>query len=167
MGNALVGAYLNSLGLPTRAVAYITAAAPDSMQWLTQSDAIAVGIEATLYEVEGSEPPPRRQVERAAPTERPVTLENPQKRTDNRNCKDLPWHECVGTVTDRSGKTFTGYYVNNKRNGQGQCTSPDGSRTVSGSWRNGDMEYHCYDSNCRYKSYGGDWAMDCNQGNGR
>ena len=170
MGNALVGAYLNSLGLPTRAVAYITAAAPDSMQWLTQSDAIAVGIDATLYEIEGSNPPSRRQVERPVPSERPAPSERPstapaapKSRVADRICQENPWHECVGTTTSGSGKTFTGYYVNNKKNGQGQCTSPDGSRTFYGLWKNGDTEYWCPDKMCRWKNPGDYYAFSCNQ----
>ncbi len=48
MGNAMVGAYLNSLGLPSRAIAYMTIAAPDSMQWLTAADAEKLGIDVIL-----------------------------------------------------------------------------------------------------------------------
>jgi hypothetical protein len=44
-GNAIVGAYLNQLGLPTSAIIYITGAPPDGMQWLNFSDALRVGIE--------------------------------------------------------------------------------------------------------------------------
>lgn len=166
MGNALVGAYLNSLGLPTRAVAYITAAAPDSMQWLTQNDAISVGIETTLFEIEREDPAPRRQVERPAPSERPsIAPEVPQKRVDNKICKDQPWHECVGTTTSRSGKTFTGYYVNNKRNGPGQCTSADGSNTIYGLWKDGTIQYHCYSKSCNYKNLGENRSFTCSQDN--
>jgi hypothetical protein len=39
MGNALVGGYLNRIGLPTQAVIYITAADPDQLVWLNQADA--------------------------------------------------------------------------------------------------------------------------------
>jgi len=48
LGNALVGAYLNQLGLPQTAVAYISAAPPDGMTWLTPDDAVRVGIEVTV-----------------------------------------------------------------------------------------------------------------------
>lgn len=44
MGNALVGAYLNTLGLSDEAVIYITQAAPQEMQWLSANDAQSVGI---------------------------------------------------------------------------------------------------------------------------
>jgi hypothetical protein len=44
-GNALVGAYLNQLGLPDGAVYFITRAPPTSITWLTQTDAERVGIE--------------------------------------------------------------------------------------------------------------------------
>jgi len=45
VGNALVGAYLNQLGMTPNAIAYVTGAQPDGMQWLTFADAEAVGIE--------------------------------------------------------------------------------------------------------------------------
>jgi hypothetical protein len=44
IANALVGAYLNKIGLPTQAVMYITAAKPDTIIWLNQSDAEVFGI---------------------------------------------------------------------------------------------------------------------------
>jgi hypothetical protein len=44
-GNAIVGAYLNQLGLPMPAIIYITGAPPDGMQWLSFADAQQVGIE--------------------------------------------------------------------------------------------------------------------------
>jgi hypothetical protein len=44
-GNALVGAYLNRLGLPDTAVTYLTSAPPDRMEWLRPDAARDVGIE--------------------------------------------------------------------------------------------------------------------------
>jgi hypothetical protein len=51
VGNAVIGAYLNRIGLPYAAVVYITAAAPTSMTWLTISDAKRNGIDVTLLNV--------------------------------------------------------------------------------------------------------------------
>lgn len=48
VGNALVGAYLNSLGLSQYAIAYISSASPDSMTWLTLQDAESVGIDVKI-----------------------------------------------------------------------------------------------------------------------
>ncbi len=45
IANALIGSYLNQLGLPENAVAYITHAAPQSMQWLNVSEARSNGID--------------------------------------------------------------------------------------------------------------------------
>jgi hypothetical protein len=45
VGNALVGAYLNKIGLPYSAVIYITQAAPNSMTWLSIADADKQGID--------------------------------------------------------------------------------------------------------------------------
>jgi hypothetical protein len=44
-GNAIIGAYLNRIGLPYEAVVYITAAPPNSMTWLTISEAKRHGID--------------------------------------------------------------------------------------------------------------------------
>ncbi len=44
-GNALVGAYLNQLGLSTSAVLYITSPPPEGMQWLNFADARRIGID--------------------------------------------------------------------------------------------------------------------------
>jgi hypothetical protein len=48
LGNALVGAYLNQLGLSQAAVAYVASAPPDGMTWLTSEDASRVGIEVAV-----------------------------------------------------------------------------------------------------------------------
>jgi hypothetical protein len=44
MGNALVGAYLNQIGLPMAAIAYITQSEPSAMTWLNWRDATNYGI---------------------------------------------------------------------------------------------------------------------------
>lgn len=50
VGNALVGSYLNQLGLPERAVTYITSPAPESIQWLSFDDALQIGIDVSKFE---------------------------------------------------------------------------------------------------------------------
>ncbi len=50
-GNALVGAYLNKIGLPYNAVVYITSASPDSMIWLSKSDAQKIGIDVAFFQL--------------------------------------------------------------------------------------------------------------------
>jgi hypothetical protein len=49
-GNALVGAYLNKMGLPYDAVVYITSASPDSITWLSKADAQKIGIEVAFFQ---------------------------------------------------------------------------------------------------------------------
>jgi tetratricopeptide (TPR) repeat protein len=44
VGNALVGAYLNQLGLPSSAIVYITEPQPNDIRWLTFDDAAQIGI---------------------------------------------------------------------------------------------------------------------------
>jgi hypothetical protein len=46
--NAVIGAYLNKLGLPYSTIIYITQTAPSSMTWLSMDDAVAQGIQVTL-----------------------------------------------------------------------------------------------------------------------
>src|SRR5215470_5342444 len=48
VGNALIGAYLNKIGLPYSAVVYITQAAPRSMTWLSATEAKKHGIDVEL-----------------------------------------------------------------------------------------------------------------------
>jgi hypothetical protein len=43
-GNAVVGAYLNSLGFGLEAILYATQAGPQGMTWLSQDDADRLGI---------------------------------------------------------------------------------------------------------------------------
>jgi len=47
-GNAIVGAYLTKMGLPSEAIYYITHSAPDHLQWLNISDAAEHGVRITL-----------------------------------------------------------------------------------------------------------------------
>src|SRR5712675_468320 len=44
-GNAVLGAYLDQIGLPEDAIVYITQAAPNAMKWLSLQDAAQHGIE--------------------------------------------------------------------------------------------------------------------------
>ena len=47
-GNAVVGSYLNTLGLPEVAIRNLTSAAPNDMHWLTPSEALRFGIEINV-----------------------------------------------------------------------------------------------------------------------
>lgn len=51
-GNAVLGAYLDQIGLPEDAIVYITQAAPNSMRWLNMDEAALHGIDVALL------PPP-------------------------------------------------------------------------------------------------------------
>jgi hypothetical protein len=48
VGNALVGAYLNQLGLPEPAIIYVTTAPPEGIDWLSPEKAKNVGISYAL-----------------------------------------------------------------------------------------------------------------------
>ena len=58
VGNALVGAYLNGLGLPEEAVIYMTSPAPDDIQWMTMDAARKMGISVAV--LQGRPGPPDR-----------------------------------------------------------------------------------------------------------
>jgi hypothetical protein len=57
-GNAIAGAYFNSIGLPQRAILYLTSASPIDMQWLSLEDAQRYGIDVSPLELEESKPRP-------------------------------------------------------------------------------------------------------------
>lgn len=56
-GNALVGAYLNKIGVSYKAVAYITSSAPKDMAWLTFDRARDLGIDIVAIDNPGSNEP--------------------------------------------------------------------------------------------------------------
>jgi hypothetical protein len=47
-GNAMIGAYLDSLGIPMDAIRYITRPLPSDVQWLTIRDAMRLGINVAV-----------------------------------------------------------------------------------------------------------------------
>lgn len=66
--NAVMGAYLNQLGLPLNAIVYVTTPQPTEIQWLTFADAEEIGIDVKPFQLarkEADTPP-------AAPT-KPAT----------------------------------------------------------------------------------------------
>lgn len=67
MGNALVGAYLNSLGLSANTIAYMTMASPDSMVWLTLQDAQKLGLNVELLDLDDVATGPSAGSQRTAP----------------------------------------------------------------------------------------------------
>jgi hypothetical protein len=73
MGNAVLGAYLNSLGLSEGAIAYITMAAPNEMTWLTLQEAAKHGIEVRSLQANAatSVPPTTK---RAEPKQRAASV---------------------------------------------------------------------------------------------
>jgi hypothetical protein len=48
-GDALIGAYLNKIGLSENAIVYMTQKTPNEIQWLTLSDAVKIGVDVELY----------------------------------------------------------------------------------------------------------------------
>jgi hypothetical protein len=77
VGNALIGSYLSQIGLPDRAVIYATRASPQSMTWLTMSDAQEKGIEVSLFASTRDQPPTAepRERDRKEAEPRPASVE--------------------------------------------------------------------------------------------
>jgi hypothetical protein len=50
VGNALVGSYLNSLGLSEKIVTFVTIAGPDSMRWISKSSADSLGLKVSVLD---------------------------------------------------------------------------------------------------------------------
>jgi len=73
-GNAIVGAYLNQLGLPERAILYVTKAGPTSMQWMDLQDAAENGIAVAPLS------PQQATAEGNAPELRQQTAGSPERR---------------------------------------------------------------------------------------
>jgi hypothetical protein len=69
-GNAVLGAYLDQIGLPEDAIVYITQAAPNSMKWLNMDEAAQHGIEVALL-------PPADAVPAADPTAAAASADQP------------------------------------------------------------------------------------------
>jgi hypothetical protein len=56
-GNAILGAYLNQIGLSEEAILYITHAAPTSVQWMSLEEAVEYGIVVAKLPPAGVRPP--------------------------------------------------------------------------------------------------------------
>jgi hypothetical protein len=180
LGNAIVGAYLNSLGLPVNAVAYITHASPNQMQWLTESDAQRYGIHYTMLADSQSQAAAPRESARSSSTNTAIERHQPQQndtpRTRETTTTTTPpggklpqcpsdrgayWHNCIGQGGGTQAlSSYFGEYRNNLRDGQGVCTSPDGSNKINGIWKAGKLQ--------RIVSFGSNSNnsnsdLDCNQ----
>jgi hypothetical protein len=55
-GNAVLGAYLDQIGLPEDAIVYITQASPNSMKWLNMDEAAQHGIDVELLPAPNAAP---------------------------------------------------------------------------------------------------------------
>jgi hypothetical protein len=100
MGNAVLGAYLNSLGLSEGAIAYITMAAPNEMTWLTLQEAAKHGIEVRSLQANAatSVPPATK---RAEPKQRAASIPEDT-------------HGLLGTWQCSGIQTQTAWYTSNQ-----------------------------------------------------
>jgi hypothetical protein len=73
-GNAIAGAYLNQLGLPTSAIIYITDTPPDGMKWLNFADAQRVGIEVKRLNLTDDANASQSPIQSDSPVTRPGNL---------------------------------------------------------------------------------------------
>lgn len=96
--NALIGSYLTSLGLPTRAILFATSAPPDRILWLTEKNMKDSGLDYT--HIVG--PPPPIQIAPARPksqTPPPIQMQPPVQ-------APLPASENVISSLSRSGEKW-------------------------------------------------------------
>jgi hypothetical protein len=70
VANAVVGAYLNELGLSLSAVRYMTAAQPNDIRWLSFADAQMIGLEVTPFG--GTDQTDKNAVALLAPPPQPI-----------------------------------------------------------------------------------------------
>jgi hypothetical protein len=75
-GNALVGAYLERLGLPERAIFYATIAGPKEMLWLTPENANKLGIDLLVLNENGAPASPQVPTPSPPPFPRPPAQSN-------------------------------------------------------------------------------------------
>jgi len=109
VGNAMIGAYLNQLGLPTSAIVYITEPSPDEIRWLTFSDAQTYGIDGKPLEIE--ETP----ASRATQDTRPPPSRMPSSTSQQGRARDfvIDYFEKSGLPNDAALKQLTKFYTNN------------------------------------------------------
>lgn len=80
-GNAVLGAYLDQIGLPEDAIVYITQAAPSSMRWMSLEDAEQHGIEVALLPPPNSPPAPAAPAQASPETAAAGTNQEPPQAT--------------------------------------------------------------------------------------
>lgn len=108
-GNALIGAYLNQLGLSEKAVLYITQAAPADMTWLTFDDADDLGISVRQVGAAAPARPAAPPVRQAAPNPPapPARQAAPQPAAPTAPTGNTGWqivhHAPAGYMNIRSG----------------------------------------------------------------
>jgi len=71
-GNAIVGSYLNALGLPERAVLSLTSAPPASVRWFSPAQVRSTGIDVTVQDLDASS---ENDATAQSPTASPVATE--------------------------------------------------------------------------------------------
>jgi hypothetical protein len=109
-GNAILGAYLNQIGLTEAAIAYITRAAPRSMTWLTMAEAARHNIDVQLFSsptVALPAPPPVPVAPRTEPSVKPI---NPKAKAARVTITSVvgPPHDPQGARVDKAFSTALG-----------------------------------------------------------
>jgi hypothetical protein len=114
VGNGLVGAYLDKIGLPYSAVIYITQAAPNSMTWLSIADAEKQGIDVELLGSGPVDAPDAKEAMLIAPADRE---EARRKALAAINVGDLVLDDVTLSVLDKSEGHFSlkGIVTNNSK----------------------------------------------------
>lgn len=106
--NAVVGAYFAKLGLPDRAIIYLTSQRPSSMTWLTAPDAKALGIDVRLFDLADSNNAGSQETGNSASLERRAAafVDNVYTRLGSSNAEMISWaFQHYSSTTDYFGKS--------------------------------------------------------------
>jgi hypothetical protein len=105
-GNALVGAYLSQLGLPENAIIYITLAKPESMTWLSFSDAQKVGITVEPFNIGSYQNQSTSQAPATAPKAQPNSTNIEQRAVVAYEAVQSLWSEPNNTALPKLASLY-------------------------------------------------------------
>ena len=91
-GDALIGAYLNKIGIPERVIVYVTSPSPSEIQWLNLEDAKNLGLDVEIFtapSIYGSLEQPNLNTASLFPIINEIALNSDELETANRLARDF------------------------------------------------------------------------------
>ena len=143
-GNAIIGAYLNSLGFSEAAIRFATYQNANGLEFLTKDMADKLGI---IVSIDNNSTPPRPELRLQSDGAKPADVAKyvgewkDGKRNGQGTFTSADGNKYVGEFKDDkangqgtfswiNGNKFVGEFKDDKRNGQGTFTSADGNKYV-------------------------------------